>query len=87
MKIMIHHYRYLRGDSILRPMSQIRAKGLTSRIDPRGGWTVAEIYSDDGDLLDDGDAKCSRLDNYNKKIGRWIAEGRALKRLNGGLHA
>ena len=50
------------------------------RISSRGGTTIAEVY--DGDLLlTTGYADCHASDNYNKRIGRDIARGRALKKL------
>ncbi len=47
---------------------------------PRGGQTHVIIMGEDGETeLAYGHAWCSPKDNYNKKIGRTIAVGRALK--------
>lgn len=52
----------------------------SSEISPFGGRTVCMITLADGKEIH-GVAECSRKDGYNKKIGRDIALGRALKRL------
>jgi hypothetical protein len=51
-------------------------------VQPQGGITVTIIYGPDFRVLARGDAQCSRRDNYNKKIGRNISFGRALKEFN-----
>jgi hypothetical protein len=50
-------------------------------LSPRGGLTVADAYDSDGILIEFGEAACSMRDNYNKRLGRQIAVGRLLKRL------
>jgi hypothetical protein len=62
-------------------------------VSPKGGWTTATLYrkvSLDGEQVDTvprvigtGIAYCHLNDNFNRKIGRDIALGRALK--NAGL--
>lgn len=47
---------------------------------PNGGMTTARIELPDGRVAT-GEARCSVRDNYNRKIGRDIAIGRALKSL------
>lgn len=49
---------------------------------PRGGLTIVHILDKDGNMLARGTARCSELDQYNKKIGRSIALGRALKKMS-----
>lgn len=50
---------------------------------PRGGKTFAYLYRDSDDaLVAVGEARCSPLDNYNKRLGRTIALGRALAELD-----
>jgi len=49
------------------------------RIKSTGGVTVAVIKNED-DTLSWGFSKCSDLDTYNKKVGRTIAVGRAVKK-------
>lgn len=63
---------------VCESVTAIRAAGRV--ISPCGGLTVAQIY--DGEkLIAEGTALCSPDDNFNKKIGRAIATGRALKEL------
>lgn len=42
--------------------------------------TVAGIFDRENHMLKIGVSVCSNNDNYNKKIGRTISEGRALKK-------
>lgn len=65
----------------VKSVTELRAEGKT--IAPCGGTTVAEVYAADvdGEPLATGIAVCSPHDNFNKKIGRAIATGRALKEL------
>lgn len=52
----------------------------TRKVSPQGGTTIAQVY--DGDLLlTTGYADCHESDNFNKRIGRDISRGRALKEL------
>lgn len=54
--------------------------GVRRYIDEKGGTTVATIL--DGDkIVARGRAKCHPRENYNKRLGRAIALGRALKAL------
>jgi hypothetical protein len=77
MKTKIMHYRV---DSETGDVA--RSYTLKGRkIEPRGGYTYARVTDDWGDGAD-GFAVCSRKDNFNKKIGRQIAVGRAMKQLN-----
>jgi hypothetical protein len=48
---------------------------------PRGGVTKVFIEDENGDVQASGTAFCSMADNFCRKIGRKIATGRALKRL------
>lgn len=50
--------------------------GPVREIDGRGGLTIAYELDPETSELHIGYAKCSRLDLYNKKRGRAIAEGR-----------
>jgi hypothetical protein len=60
----------------LRAMHRIKQLGYT--IVPRGGYTVAQIFSDEGNLIGYGAAVCSPQDNFCKRVGRKIAEQRAV---------
>lgn len=44
----------------------------------RGGSTICELLFD-GQIVATGVARCHPRDNYNKKIGRAISFGRAMK--------
>lgn len=60
----------IKGDMVSVPVPAVK-----------GGKTVVEILDDEGNVLSIGYARCSDLDNYNKKLGRTIAFGRAKKAL------
>ena len=45
---------------------------------PRGGLTTCRQVTDDGAVVAEAQARCSKRDNYNKRLGRSIALGRAL---------
>lgn len=47
-------------------------------INSRGGKTIVEITTPDGSTFT-GVARCSRKENFNKRLGVRIALGRALK--------
>ena len=44
---------------------------------PKGGGVVCRIWTDDQHLLAEGIAECSMSDNFNYRVGREIALGRA----------
>lgn len=50
----------------------------SSGTNPRGGKTVVEVTLPDGTALV-GESKCSRKENFNKRLGVRIALGRAMK--------
>ncbi len=47
----------------------------------KGGSTVAHVYDAEGTLVAEGTAIVHPNDNYNKRIGRAVSLGRALKQL------
>lgn len=53
--------------------------GMAIPLDPRGGTTSCYIEDEDNNVVAHGYAKCARAEQYNKKIGRDISLGRALK--------
>ena len=55
----------------------IKRQGLL--IHSKGGKTIAHIYDVNDKLVATGIAECSNNDNFNYRIGRDIALGRALK--------
>ena len=52
----------------------------TEGINARGGKTVVEVTTPDGTTLV-GMSRCSRRENFNKRMGVRIALGRAMKSL------
>lgn len=85
-KIYVTHFRYTDGyklhpilkNPVLMPAKEIRESKLGFH--SKGGMTEVFVTLSDGrEAL--GHALCSRKDNFNRKIGRNIALGRALKEL------
>lgn len=72
-KVYIHHRR------IFRPVVLEQGEGyvVEERMLPRGGETIVEVITPDGQTLT-GNAKCSLKDSFNKKMGLKIALGRAI---------
>jgi hypothetical protein len=81
MKTKVTHWRtvFTEETELTLPTSLLRNHGLLSKVDPRGGFTTVELVDRDKKVY--GVAYCSEKDNYNKKIGRMIATGRAMKDL------
>jgi hypothetical protein len=46
----------------------------------KGGWTTARLIGPDGLVVLAETAYCHPSDNYNKRIGRAVSLGRALRR-------
>lgn len=59
---------------------ELREQGYA--ISPVGGVTVCNIVNEAGESVAGGVAKCCDRDNFNKRIGRDISLGRALKNLH-----
>lgn len=70
----------------LRPGEMVAVDGkeeLRFFPETKGGTTRVELFDPDGEFpLAEGVARCSPRDNYNKRLGRTIALGRAIKMLN-----
>lgn len=86
-EVDIFHYRHAPGPGGgLTLVTKQEASVLGREINPRGGLTIAQIVREDHEgwrvVICDGEAYCSENDNYNRKIGREIAVGRALKVFN-----
>lgn len=75
MEIKVYHYRKTAGGQLVPSWDKDVYVIL-----PRGGETMVRVFDDDGTTVS-GIARCSDKDNYNKRLGRTIALGRALKRL------
>jgi len=67
-KVRVHHHRRL-------PQAPFNNQ---TAVAARGGKTVVEVTTPDGRTLI-GIARCSKKENFNKKLGVRIALGRALK--------
>jgi len=82
--VRVKHQRlYPFGNGLAGPMTSHQAKMAdipTSSAYPHGGKTDAAIFLN-GDCIATGSAVCSKRDTYNKRIGRNIAVGRALRQL------
>ena len=77
-EVRISHTRRATNGDIYAPAELLRKIGMT--ISPRGGRTVAHLVKN-GEIVVSGVAKCGPRDNFNRRIGRDIAIGRALKEL------
>lgn len=53
-------------------------------LDPRGGTTICYLEDEENNVLSRGYATCSKTEQYNKRIGRLISQGRALKSYEAG---
>lgn len=76
-RVKYRHWRYLHGGLMVVSDQQARQFGLS----PKGGETEAKVYGPDDSVVAVGTATCHPRDNFNKRIARDIALGRALKRL------
>jgi hypothetical protein len=84
--IRVQHLR--RGHFAGGTSSELRTKEAWKRlgikVESKGGLTRCFILSDAGGVVRElarGEARCSREDNFSKKLGRTIAGGRAMKDL------
>lgn len=77
------HWRRRLSDGA-RVLANHPAAGMeTDTVDPRGGKTVARVLDGDGAEVAVGEALCLDTDNYDRRVGRAIALGRALLLLQG----
>ena len=84
-RIWIKHYRYVLNldksyNDILKLLPAKKIKELELQPHLRGGKTEAIVILPDGNKVK-GEAICSMKDSFNRKIGRDVAVGRALKKL------
>lgn len=63
----------------LFPTDQLAKQGREPH--PCGGKTIARILREDGTVLAEGEARCCPRDSFNRKVGRQISLGRALKKV------
>lgn len=79
-KVHITHFR--RYEETPFYMTRFDASTEGFKVLPTGGATEALIIDEENKPLAIGFASCSIKDPFNKKIGRDIAIGRAVKRLS-----
>ena len=79
------HYRRIRLRESFSPedyfVDRIDEHIFPDQILPRGGFTECYLYDSEGNKIGEAMAACNDRDNFNKKIGRAIALGRALHSL------
>lgn len=64
------------------PMSKIRRAEVSyDRLLSNGGKTEVALYDTDGNKLIEAESLCSKNETFNRKLGRTIALGRAVKKL------
>jgi hypothetical protein len=78
--VKVSHYRYVTvfNESFTPElMSGLEWRG-NYQPHSKGGKTIANVYDPDGNRIGTGVAYCNHRDNFNYKIGREIAVGRAM---------
>lgn len=82
-EVEVTHLRWVHGDEgpleIPIPTAYVEPH---EEIIPNGGVTVVDIFDKEGNVLSTGIAHCSIEDNFNKRIGRQLALGRAIYQLD-----
>jgi hypothetical protein len=81
VKISVKHFRSWQDPASGFLYNSDFPDGRKDILQPRGGATLADAFNSDGDWIASAEAYCSQKDNYNKRLGRQIAVGRLLKRL------
>jgi hypothetical protein len=87
MKVRITHYRYVRHGGFgakLVKVTKMNRNEFGGTIQTKGGLTIVAVELPNGNVVR-GVANCSPQDNYNKRVGREIAFGRLLKKLEHGF--
>jgi len=64
-------------------LNEFSPDGSWARFSPTGGTTVARIYNSEDQQVAAGEARCSPSEQFNRRLGRDIALGRALAQLDG----
>jgi hypothetical protein len=88
IRTIYEHWRYPKADNehnienFYDPDRLYRYKRNFKTFVPscKGGLTICRLVLDNGDEII-GTAHCNLVDNFNYRLGRKIAHGRALKRL------
>lgn len=77
--VKVTHYRVALETGEVGTRQLLKKNNLTPS--PRGGVTWVDLYDKHGRFIAEGRADCSEHDNYSRKLGRQIALGRALKKV------
>jgi hypothetical protein len=77
--VKISHFRYL-GDKFkshdLTSYHHIRTEKWQDRINPHGGLTTVQVCDANNNPLWETEARCSKEDNFNRKVALNICMGR-----------
>ncbi len=73
-RVHVKHYRFTQDFTGLWARHEL----FEEKPVPKGGLTTVTIYCPTGTVIH-GEARCSRKDTFNKRLGVTIALGRALK--------
>ena len=95
-KVRVSHARFINGQgNVLAVITKENRKEYTNRIQARGGKTRVEVTDNEFKHTFVAEAKCSKEEGYNKRIGVAICLGRirkmifehrlALKMMNGAV--
>jgi hypothetical protein len=73
-------YKYDR-DIVKRERKTLLSDNVIFELASKGGTTTATIYDQDGNMAARGFARCRPDEQFNKRLGKLISLGRALKAL------
>lgn len=59
----------------------LRNYNLDGTVSQYGGSTICTVYDDETQQVSIGYSLCHECDTFNRKLGRTISHGRAMKRL------
>lgn len=78
-KVRVTHRRWylINGGEVLRSRYEAEEQGITSQPLTCGGLTVVEVTTPNGEVLS-GVADCSLNQNYHRRLGVYLALGRAM---------
>lgn len=77
--LAVQHYRY--DKTVKYPLLMRCITRDTSKFTSRGGYTAADIWDTNNNIISSGKAICSPKDNFQKKLGWVKAVGRAIGNL------
>lgn len=81
-KVRVLHKRYeYTPETNHMELKPIHECNIASELFPKGGETTIQITCPEGTEVE-GRSICSLNDTYNRKLGNFIALGRALKKLS-----